>query len=103
MWCGPVLPVCRRMVKPEEIYRKVGDFPALPFVAAMMLDESACFLDPGDVEIMSSKTAGGATDSYPGLIWVAIKVKRILGIIPEKRLEAYRDKCMALDLSLKPI
>jgi hypothetical protein len=53
----------------------------------MVLDESTCFLDPADMELVSSQWENSpAHPKYPGLIWVGLKFSRIMGVIPESRL-----------------
>ena len=61
----------------------------------MVLGESACFIDPEGVAILSATTVGRETDSYPGMVWVGLKATRIIGLIPEKRAQIFLDAATA--------
>jgi hypothetical protein len=83
------MPICRRLIQPAPVYTKLGALSLTSFHLAMMLDESTCFVDPDDIDVVSSEEVGREGDSYPGMVWVAIKVARWIGVIPERRLLAY--------------
>ena len=83
------------MIEPAPVYTKVGAFTLPSFLVAMMLDESTCFVDPEDVAIVSAAIAGRATGSYPGLVWVGLKVTRLIGLIAERRLSIFVDAAAA--------
>ena len=59
------------------------------FTAALVLDESTCFIDPGDMKIDSARLEGEPGSSYPGLIWVGLRISRIIGVTPEARLLSF--------------
>ena len=80
------MPNCRRLLEPAPAHTKMGAFTLNRYPTGMVLDESTCFLDPGDIGLVSADTVGDPTSRYPRLIWVGLKLSRIIGVIPENRL-----------------